>query len=945
MIRDILEIVKDFIVSKLKSRLFYVTLLFLCLFGVLVYRLFNLQIINGEKYESNFQYKSLKTVSVKATRGNIYDCNGNLLAYNESSYNLSFTSDADLTEEAEKRDMTTNQLRNDIVYRTILILEQNGDSLSVSLPIELSDDGNMEFNISGSLLNTFYMNVYGASSVDSLEDDQKNATAREVFEYMKSDKLFDVSDTYSDAYALKILAVRYEVWLNRYQQYMTVDIANDISLESYAAIMENQDTLLGMDVAIESNRVYNDAIYYAHIIGYIGNISTDEMEEYNAKLDEDQQYSLSDMVGKLGLEQTYEDQLRGTDGYQQMYVDNMGKVIEVIDEQSPVAGNDIYLTIDTDLQKYCYNALEQELASIILTNMVNMNTSEDEDDITITEIYSALFDNNIISIDDLSAPNATGNETTVYNTFSSSRQTTLNTLSDILKNSHTPLYNLSGQYQDYMEFICETLSDKGIYDTSAVDKESDTYNDYINCEISLYDYLKYCISQGVISIDDIETNSDYYDTDEIYDVLVDYILKEFEDDSDFDKLVFKYMILSGEITGSQVIYLLYDQNVLNSTTDEDYELFTTGVISSYEFMYRKISKLEITPAMLALDPCSGSVVVTDPDTGSIRAMVSYPSYDNNKLTNVIDQEYYTKITSDKTTPMYNRATLQRTAPGSTFKMLMAAAGLEEGVLGLGSVITDYGTFTKVDPSPACWLRSGHGTLGIASAIEVSCNGFFFEVGYELATNDNGEYQDSLGIEKIQKYADLFGLSDKSGVELQEIEPHVSDTDAVRSSIGQGTHNYAPVQLARYVTTIANEGNCYNLTLIDEIKNVEGRTVYENESVVRNTVDLSASEWGIIKQGMRQMVRDHTSSAALINQINVEVAGKTGTAEEDVTRPNHALFVSFAPYDDPEVTVTCVIPHGYTSGNAEELAGMVYAYMYDPDKLETTGITGNNQMSD
>ncbi len=945
MIRDILEIIKDFIVEKLKSRIFYVTLFFLCLFGILVYRLFNLQIVNGEKYQSSFQYKSQKTVSVKATRGKIFDCNGKLLAYNESSYNLSFTSNADLTEAAAKKDVTENELRNEIVYKTILILEQNGDSLSVELPIKLDSNGNMKFTINGAQLNTFYMNVFGASSVDALDDSQKNATAREVFDYMRSDELFNVSQNYSDAYILKILAVRYEVWLNRYQQYMTVDIANNISQESYAAITENKDTLLGMDVNIESNRVYNDSLYFSHIIGYIGNISNEELEEYNSKLDDDQKYSANDMIGKLGLEQSYEEQLRGVDGSQKMYVDNMGKVLEIIDSKESVAGNDIYLTLDSDLQKYCYNALEKELSYIILTNMKNVVSSTEKEDIPITDVYSALFENNIIDIKALNAANATDNEKTVYNTFISSKQNTIDTLYDILKNSHTELYNLSDQYKDYMEFICETLSSKGIYDNSSVDKESSTYNDYINDKISLYEYLKYCISQGVIDINDIKTGSDYYDTDEIYDVIVDYVLEEFANDSDFDKQVFKYMILSGEITGSQVIYLLYDQGILNSTTDEDYEAFASGVMGGYEFMYRKIKKLEITPAMLALDPCSGSIVVTDPDTGAVKAMAVYPSYDNNKLTNVIDPDYYAQITSDKTTPMYNRATMQRTAPGSTYKMLISAAGLREGVIDVGSVITDYGTFTKVTPSPACWLRSGHGTLGLAEAIEVSCNGFFFEVGYRLATDSNGVYQDAQGIDTIQKYASLFGLDRKSGVEIEEIDPHVSDTDAVRSSIGQGTNNYTPVQLARYVTTIANEGKCYDLTLIDQIKNVDGRTVYQRNNVPSSQVDLTASEWNVIKQGMRQMVRDHTSPSALINQINVEVAGKTGTAEEDTTRPDHALFVSFAPYDNPEVSVTCVIPHGYTSGNAEELAGMVYAYMYDPDKLDTLDITGNNQMSD
>ena len=143
------------------------------------------------------------------------------------------------------------------------------------------------------------------------------------------------------------------------------------------------DTLLGMDVSIESNRVYNDAIYFSHIIGYIGNISNEELEEYNAKLDENQQYDSNDMVGKLGLEQSYEDQLRGVDGSQKMYVDNMGKVLEIIEKTDSVAGNDIYLTLDSDLQKYCYNALEKELSYILLANLKNVTTSKEKEDIPI----------------------------------------------------------------------------------------------------------------------------------------------------------------------------------------------------------------------------------------------------------------------------------------------------------------------------------------------------------------------------------------------------------------------------------------------------------------------------------------------------------------------------------------------------------------------------------
>ena len=497
-----------------------------------------------------------------------------------------------------------------------------------------------------------------------------------------------------------------------------------------------------------------------------------------------------------------------------------------------------------------------------------------------------------------------------------------------------------------MEFICEQLSDAGIYSPSKISKTDDTYVSYINNNISLCEYLKYAISQGAIDISCISTKSDYYDTDEIYNVLTEYILKEFENNTSFDKLVFKYMIISGELTGSQVINLLYDQGILNMATDEDYSDYKAGSISSFDFMCKKIEQYEITPAMLALDPCSGSIVVTDPNSGAVKAMTSYPSYDNNQLTNSIDADYYAKITSDKTTPMYSRATMQQTAPGSTFKMITAFAAMNEGAIGINDVIQTKGYFDKTETPAKCWIYpSAHGTIGISKAIEESCNYFFYELGYRMATQDTGTYSDITGVERLQKYAGMFGFDSTSGIELPESKPQISDADAIRTAIGQGTNNFTATQLARYVTTLANSGTCYDLSLVSEIKDINGNVVYKNEHKVHNQLDFPAEQWNVVRQGMRQVVSVHTSSSALINQINVAVAGKTGTAQQSDARPNHALFVSFAPYKNPEVTVTSVIPFGYSSGNAVELTGLVYAYLYDPDVLENTTITGNNALSD
>lgn len=945
MFKEFFSLIKESIIEHVKHRLFVVTVLFLVLFGILIYRLFDLQIVNGEKYQESFTYKSVKTVAVKATRGNIYDCNGKLLAYNEASYTLSYISGTDLTEAAAAKETTSNELRNDIVYKTILILEQNGDKMSVSLPLKLTSKG-FEFTVSGNTLNTFLMNVYGASSVDSLTEEQASSTADDIFKYMRGKDLFNISETYSDEAALKILAVRYEIWLNRYQQYMSVQLADGISEESYAAIKENSDELLGMEVSVESHRVYNDSVYFAQIIGYIGNISNEELEKYNETLDDSEKYSANDMVGKIGLESEFESYLRGKDGYQKMYVDNMGKVIEMIDSKDPVAGNDIYLTIDSDLQKYCYNALETEIASILLAHIKNVTTSTDKDDIPITDVYFALFDNNVISIDDLAAKDASELEQSVNSYFQSAKQNTLSRLDDILNVSHTPLHDLTLQYQDYMEFICEQLSEMGIYSPSKIDKSDAAYVSYINNSISLCEYLKYAISQGAIDISVISTKSDYYDTDEIYNVLTEYILKEFENNTSFDKLVFKYMIISGELTGSQVINLLYDQGILNTATDADYSDYKAGVMGSYDFICKKIKNLEITPAMLALDPCSGSIVVTNPNNGTVKAMTSYPSYDNNRLTNMIDADYYSKITTDKTTPMYSRATMQQTAPGSTFKMITAFAGMNEGVIGVNDVIQTKGYFDKTETPAKCWIYpSAHGTIGISKAIEESCNYFFYELGYRMATKDTGTYSDITGVERLQKYAGMFGFDSTSGIELPESKPQISDADSIRTAIGQGTNNFTATQLARYVTTLANSGTCYDLSLVSKIKDIDGNVVYKNEHKVHNQLDFPAEQWNVVRQGMRQVVSVHTSSSALINQINVAVAGKTGTAQQSEARPNHALFVSFAPYENPEVTVTSVIPFGYSSGNAVELSGLVYAYLYDPDVLENTTITGNNALSD
>ena len=354
----------------------------------------------------------------------------------------------------------------------------------------------------------------------------------------------------------------------------------------------------------------------------------------------------------------------------------------------------------------------------------------------------------------------------------------------------------------------------------------------------------------------------------------------------------------------------------------------TGIISPFSFLKSKIKSLDISPGELGLTPCSASVVVTDPKTGKVKALVSYPSYDNNKFANSVDTDYFSKINTNSASPLLNRATQQKTAPGSTYKMVSATAALEEGIINPYSTVTDRHVFDKIGPpSPKCWSTSSHGTINVSQAIQHSCNYFFYEMGYQLSGLSGGILNNERGLKKLKQYAEIYGLTDKSGVELSEAEPQVSDTDAVRSAIGQGSNSYTPVQLSRYVSTISNGGTCYDLTLINSIVDTSTDKKKNNKANVRNKLDIQDSTFEAIRKGM-YMVVNTGSLSSVFKDVPVKVAGKTGTAQISDNEPNHALFVSYAPYNSPEISVTVVMPNAFTSSNAASLASYIYRYYFD-----------------
>lgn len=944
--------VKKQLKAIVSNRVIIIGIFVLFLFCLLVYRLFVLQIAEGQEHLDSFNYKVERTIETSGSRGNIYDCNGKLLAYNQLAYSVTLET-TDRTEEIaqerskqENRDVSENEVRNEVIYNLIQLLEANGDEIQYDLPLEVNGKGKLVFTESGSALRRFKQDIYGITNVDNLTGDEKeqaekwlNSSPEEVYEYLRmgtdgptgSGRMFEISDSYSMEDTLKIMSVRYDLYMNRYSQTTPITVASNISSESIAAISEREDEFPGVEIKTDSLRKYNDAKYMAGIIGYTGVISEDELNEYNSAGGD---YEASDVVGKTGIEKTMETTLQGKKGTQKVLVDNLGKIIQEVDSTEATAGNDVYLTIDLDLQKYAYNILERRLAGIVLAHLTTADDAGDSKMIPIKDVYFALIDNNIIDITNLNRKKAEQNEKEVYQIYQNKQKSVMQTLRRELSSGTTSRGDLNEERREYVDYIYDMLVDSEILSSSLMDENDETYQNWKEESISLKTFLQHAINSEWVDISALDIASDYYSSDEIYNELIDYIINALQSDEAFDKILYKYMIKNEELSGKRVCMLLYDQGVLDKNKDEDYNALRTDQMSAYTFMYEKIRKIEITPAQLALDPCSGSVIITDPKTGDVRAMVSYPSYNNNRLANGIDSDYYASLNSDKSSPMLNRATQTRTAPGSTFKPVSATASLEEGIIDGNDYVRCVGIFEDISPSPRCWIYpSAHGSLNVSGAIAVSCNYFFYQMGYNLGTT-NGVYSSETGLQKLAKYAAYYGLDRKSGVEITEYEPQISDEDAVRSAIGQGTHSYAPIQISRYVTSLVNEDNLLGLTLLDKTTDTEGNVLTTYDTKVEDKLDVADETFNLIKQGMRDVVNGKDSSIRfLYEKQDLKVAGKTGTAQENTERPNHALFISYAPYDDPEITMTVVVPNGYTSTNAAEIARDIYKYYFNKTSEE------------
>ena len=338
-----------------------------------------------------------------------------------------------------------------------------------------------------------------------------------------------------------------------------------------------------------------------------------------------------------------------------------------------------------------------------------------------------------------------------------------------------------------------------------------------------------------------------------------------------------------------------------------------------------------------LDNPAGAAAVMVDMSGGVLALASYPTYDLSTYT-----QDYNDLLSDPAKPLLNRATQGVYAPGSTFKMVTAVAGLSEGLITPSSTTYCSGIYTYYpDYQPVCWIRTStggsHGSETVTDAIKDSCNIFFYDLGRRL------------GIDRLDEYAAAFGLGEYTGIELPESKGTVAGPETTEklggvwyagqtlsAAIGQDNNLFTPIQLANYVATLVNGGNRYETHLLREVKSSDySQVVYQYQPQLAATIDIDPEDLAAVKQGMYNLAQT-ASMAQYFSKLPVTVGCKTGTAEVEGSDAN-ATFVCFAPYDDPQVALCLVAEKGSAGGNLASLAAsMLEQYFSAQDNLgETT----------
>lgn len=454
-----------------------------------------------------------------------------------------------------------------------------------------------------------------------------------------------------------------------------------------------------------------------------------------------------------------------------------------------------------------------------------------------------------------------------------------------------------------------------------------------------------------ISSDEYESRKDTYDQNDIIGKTgIEYVFEEYLRGKNGTKQI--DMAVDGTITAEYISEEAVAGADVVLTIDSNLQKITEDALAA------NIQKIASGGFGKAYDAKAGSCVVMNVNTGEVLAMANYPNYTPSEFVGGISNENWAKYRDNEAKPLVDRAIQNSYSPGSTFKMITAIAGLESGVINLNTTINDVGQYRKYsDYQPKCWVYSdygrGHGWLNVSGAIEKSCNYFFYETA------------DRMGIDNLVKYAKYFGLGGKTGIELpgetagvlssketkQKLYPNEvwGPGDTLQSAIGQLYNEFSPLQMARYISMLANGGHKIDVSIIKTIRKADGTEASRDEinQFVNAKLGLQEEEsedlqinqnyLNAILGGMKSVTTDTEGTAYVrFKDFNISVGGKTGSAEA----PNnqvHAWFVGFAPFENPEIAIVVMVENG---GHGNYTAEVVRDIMAEYFGMNTQNVEEN-----
>ncbi len=392
----------------------------------------------------------------------------------------------------------------------------------------------------------------------------------------------------------------------------------------------------------------------------------------------------------------------------------------------------------------------------------------------------------------------------------------------------------------------------------------------------------------------------------------------------------------GNIVSAEVIKEPEAGHDVYLTIDIEMQMVAEKALAENIFRIRE-EAIESGKPLTGEDASAGALTAIHVNTGEVLAICSYPTYNLATF-----NEDYAELLADENAPLFNRALSGTYAPGSTFKVGVAVAAMEEGIIDKDTVIDAQGVYMYYADSgftPRCWLYiltgQVHGKINVVEAIQESCNYFFYEVGRLLT------------IEKMNEYAKHYGLGEPTGIELPEqtgilAGPDYRDEnglgkwspgDTIQAAIGQSDNLFTPLQISTYLATILNSGTRYNSHLLYQVKQYgSDEVLYQNEPTVADEIEISDEILETVREGMRG-VMDNGSAASVFAGYPIPVGGKTGTAQVSATKSENGIMTAFAPFDDPEIVVTCVIEQGSGGTEAGHSVRDVFDYYFKVGETE------------